>query len=358
MPAVSESVLYYPTIEFTTDMWLKHALCVWDNVYRIVPSGYSPTDSDDVRKATDAGLVRDIRLSSQDLEEAAEDFEAFTNGLDFLPAGLEANEETVRLFSEKVDARILPKLKKLASHVGRQGALELPRQVANGYMLLLAETVARRRCLPKATDDPDMHAVLPYYAHDGNFDEQLYNAEATEFMASALVPTIMPGGLEFAPIEKILSLHKEAAEGRTAFRNAIAEFSECAARIEDARHRSDLVKDFESKLRTANTAREASLKRLFGQIGFSLLCVGLPVGVRAVRALHDGSDPYDPADICAGVTIGAVAAFIDVSKARKRRASWSANENAYFLQLGKIGRDAVGRITYSSPRFDRILIPP
>jgi len=29
----SGSVLYYPTIEFQSDAWLKAAICIWEKVY-------------------------------------------------------------------------------------------------------------------------------------------------------------------------------------------------------------------------------------------------------------------------------------------------------------------------------------
>jgi hypothetical protein len=45
----SGSILYYPTIEFQSDTWLKAAICVWEKIYRIVPPSYKPHDSDEVK---------------------------------------------------------------------------------------------------------------------------------------------------------------------------------------------------------------------------------------------------------------------------------------------------------------------
>src|SRR6266404_2125856 len=64
-------LLYYPSIEFQNEVWVKAALCVWDHLFRIVPSTYIPTDSDEIRKAVDAGLISDIRLSTGDLSDCA-----------------------------------------------------------------------------------------------------------------------------------------------------------------------------------------------------------------------------------------------------------------------------------------------
>ncbi|MCD6447284.1 MAG: hypothetical protein J7L40_03875 [Candidatus Marinimicrobia bacterium] len=74
---MSKDVLYYPTIEFYDETWLKASLCVWDKIYRIVPSSYDPKDSDEVKIAIDNGLVENISLSKADLSQTAEMFEAY-----------------------------------------------------------------------------------------------------------------------------------------------------------------------------------------------------------------------------------------------------------------------------------------
>lgn len=42
-----DSILYYPHIEFQNEAWVKSSLLLWNHVYRIVPEGYVPNDSDD-----------------------------------------------------------------------------------------------------------------------------------------------------------------------------------------------------------------------------------------------------------------------------------------------------------------------
>ena len=37
----SRSILYYPTIEFQSETWVKASLLFWDKIYRIVPANYS-----------------------------------------------------------------------------------------------------------------------------------------------------------------------------------------------------------------------------------------------------------------------------------------------------------------------------
>ena len=59
-----DSILYYPHIEFQNEAWVKSSLLLWNHVYRIVPEGYVPNDSDDIKALIDEDLVRDIKASS------------------------------------------------------------------------------------------------------------------------------------------------------------------------------------------------------------------------------------------------------------------------------------------------------
>ena len=70
-------VLYFPSIEFYDNSWLKGALCHWDKIYRIVPPSYAPRDSDEVKEAVDAGLVESINLNEADLSDTADKFTDF-----------------------------------------------------------------------------------------------------------------------------------------------------------------------------------------------------------------------------------------------------------------------------------------
>lgn len=38
--------LYYPSVEFRDPVWIRQACLIWDCIYRIVPEGYSPKDTD------------------------------------------------------------------------------------------------------------------------------------------------------------------------------------------------------------------------------------------------------------------------------------------------------------------------
>lgn len=52
--------LYFPYIHFQDENWLKHTLLYWDGVKRIVPSSYSPQDSNSVQSLIAEGLVESV----------------------------------------------------------------------------------------------------------------------------------------------------------------------------------------------------------------------------------------------------------------------------------------------------------
>src|SRR5258708_2431205 len=87
--AIKGSVLYFPHIEVNDADWLKGALCIWDTVYRIVPEGYNPQDSHDVREAVDAGVLKNIDLSVKDLQETREQYHDFLASVAYLPDALD-----------------------------------------------------------------------------------------------------------------------------------------------------------------------------------------------------------------------------------------------------------------------------
>lgn len=86
---VTDSVLYYPTIEFQDEVWIKSALCVWYLIYRIVPEEYRPCDSYAVAEAAAAGAIVDLNISRADLEKCASAFEQFWETVPVIPAGVE-----------------------------------------------------------------------------------------------------------------------------------------------------------------------------------------------------------------------------------------------------------------------------
>ena len=100
------SILYYPHIEFQNEAWIKSSLLLWDHVYRIVPEGYSPNDSDEIKALVDEDLVRDIKLDDKDREDTFEEFLKLCDRIENrMPAGLIPSDED-RIHPGKIDNRL------------------------------------------------------------------------------------------------------------------------------------------------------------------------------------------------------------------------------------------------------------
>jgi DNA-directed RNA polymerase specialized sigma54-like protein len=254
--AFSSSVLYYPTIEFQDETWLKSALLTWEKIYRIVPASYKPFDSDDVIRAIDLGCIENINLTKSDLTQTASSFQEFWDNVPFIPAALEGTDDTeARLHPDKVDSRIRPILESLAKNIDAEGFLRLSPEIANAYMLLLSETISRRRQIPKLTDNPDMFAIMHYFANDGNFDEWLTNDESKEVTTTVVLENILPDGISDMDMKEVLKFRDQFKSYREDFRNSIMSFTQQLALIEDQefaqiemlnsmRKCNDLIEDF------------------------------------------------------------------------------------------------------------------
>lgn len=200
--SASDSILYYPTIEFRDEAWLKAALLVWDHVYRIVPRSYIPRDSEGVRAAVAADRVRAVVLEDGDYKDIYSEFDQFLGQLEFKPAGLDA-QITARLHSDKIDKRLYPIIRDLATNFSGDW-LELPTDIAHGYMMYLATAVAKRRNFERGTDNADAWTTATFFSEDGNVSEFVYTADESDSVRCLGLRDIIPVSIADVPILGII----------------------------------------------------------------------------------------------------------------------------------------------------------
>jgi len=351
---LSKNILYYPNIEFFDETWIKSTLCIWEKIYRIVPTSYTPNDSDEVKVAIDNGLIENISLTEKDLSETADLFEKFWQQVPVIPAGVEGWEEIdVKLSTEKVDARILPLLISLSKKIDPNGWLKLSPEVANTYMLFLAETVSRRRQLPKLTDNSDMFSIMHYFTNDGNIDDFLYDTEKNEVTSSLVLTTLLPSGLNYSDMNKVIEFRKKFEEGRQLFRSSVMSLSKELTRVEDPKYAKEVIEEFQNKLNTTKKSILKSLGQTVADATAAALSIGVPTTLTAIGAFVSMGDPFDFQQFGQAGMIGVVATLSDVL--RNRRKDWSPNESSYYLQLNKVFKNDGGEIKLSIPRYDRII---
>ena len=349
----NSALLHYPTIEFFDDTWLRACLCIWDKIYRIVPPSYSPADSDEVKLAIDEGLVENIKLQKEDLSQTADLFETFWENVSFIPAGVEGYESVdVRLHPEKVDARIRPILESLSKKVDPNGWLSLSPEVANAYMLFLAETISKRRNIPKMTSNSDMFSIIHYFSNKGNFDELVYNEDQEETIAAIVLPAILPAGLEYTHMKEVLQFRRANNENRNNFRQLIANFSDELSKIEDKEHARHVAEEFRIGLEKNQHSFLKTAGKVLHELPLASISVGLPTTLTAIGAIAlAGGNPYDFAKVSASCLIGIVASISDAS--RSIRKSWRSSESSYLLELNKMFYSE-GKLKFTIPRFNRL----
>ena len=209
-----DSILYYPHIEFQNEAWVKSSLLLWDHVYRIVPDGYSPNDSDEIKALVDEDLVRDIKLNDKDREDTFDEFLKLCDKIeDRMPAGLIPSDED-RIHPGKIDKRLYPFLDLIGEHfIDEDNWLHLSKELARGYMFKLSQVVARIRNLNRGTDDLDAWSINPYFCENANFGDFLQDPTAKGFFCSVTLEDVVPQNIgEVSAHELITFVNKRKDE--------------------------------------------------------------------------------------------------------------------------------------------------
>ena len=344
---LNSNILYYPSIEFPDDGFIKSSLCIWDNIYRIIPESYIPNDSSEIRTAVQEGVIKNITLSARDLNMAADKFMDFMTSSRILPAGLDGYDE-IDLHKDKVDARIYPYLKELAKQVTGDW-LTLSKQVVNGYMIFLANAISQNRDMPKFTDNPDIFSIMTFFENNGDFNEWVLRDNADEYYSTIIVPTLIPAGVERSDIDTVLRFREKTFNGRTEFRNTISSFTDELKNVADMEYAQGLTDKFVKQL-------EYSKQNIF-ETGISIakrlipsfLAVGLPTAVSTLGLLRGSSEPFSTEIIRNTIYISSVAAFADGYSKSK---TWTSKTASYYFGLKGMFEDGYDRSKV--PRFDRI----
>jgi hypothetical protein len=315
--------LHYPSIEFQDTEALKRSLLVWDGIHRIVPGGYTPYDDAEVREAVQAGAVVDLTLDPMEKHHAAHRFLDFyhlrnrpTTQLVW-PAGCSSQSFT-RINPDKIEAKLLPLFEALSQRVSADGFLEVPEDLAGGYMFYLATSVAEQRSLQLTTDSSDTWAVGTYFANEGCFTEAVYDDNANAYLANMAINDLLPSNLGHVKIDQLLKFRDEYAEVRAQFQNELNLLKTEISACNNKGHAQFIVGDFVKRFERAKSDYRDTLG-FFRRDGlFSTFSVGIPVTATMIAMPTFGAgDPYEPWRICTGMLIGAVSALASRELGRK-----------------------------------------
>jgi hypothetical protein len=330
--ALHANILYFPHIRIADPGMLKGALCVWDTVYRIVPESVTPNDSDEVREAVDSGRLRNIVLAPEDLIHARTAYTEFLNAQETLPSALAYTLEGdyVPIHEEKMDYVMQQELADVLGSITRSGDwLQLPKGVADGYMLFLSDSVARRRKLAKFTDSESLFVAMQYFDADGSIDGDYRLPEMGEnSIASLILNSFVPAGIESAKMGDVLQFCEANAEGKMAFRTAMHEIASKLVTLDDPNYLRDLAEQEKQRLEEASHLTLARIREHFSDFQSLIIYLGLPMAGKIIDVLT-GQHDYVGQFACVGVA--GIVALTDVAKSRRKE--WVSSEASYYGQL-------------------------
>ncbi|MFK7979506.1 MAG: hypothetical protein AB8G86_05965 [Saprospiraceae bacterium] len=314
---------------------MKASLTFWDKIYRIVPQNYSRRDSDEIKIAISNGFIEDIELSSEDLKQTAYAFEEFCNKLDFYPDGFDSREShfSVRLHSEKIDDNLKPFFKQFEDSIDKEGFYILPKEIANGYMFFLSDTISKRRNIGKLTDSPDLFTAMSYFDVNGNIDEYVVNTEANETYTTLILENLIPKDIQSIKMEKIIELSQKLKNVKESYRTEVSSFSKLLSQVEDTNFAITQIEVFKAKLMENKYTRTEILKNLTSTLIPSALFVGIPVLTKPIidSVFSDPNNLYDPVRIGTSLMLAGMASISDSGKAI--RSQWNSKKSNYYLRI-------------------------
>ena len=344
-----DSILYYPHIEFQNVAWVKSSLLLWNHVYRIVPEGYAPNDSDDIKALIDEDLIRDIKLNDKDREDTFDEFLRLCDKIEkHMPAGLIPSDQD-RIHPDKIDNRLYPYLDYIGDHfIDENNWLHLSKELVRGYMFKLSQVVARIRNLNRGTDDLDAWSINPYFCENANFGEFLQDPTAKGFFCSVTLEDIIPQNIGEISSRELISFVNNRKDERKQLREKFDEMTNHLAKISNVQHAGQVNMDFINELLEAKKQYRKSMDK-WKDIRALSISTGIPVSLTALGAFALNGNPFIIAKIAGSLAIGAICSYADFYRAKKNR---DPSYSSYLIGIDKLCRN-VTRQSYT--RLDEFI---
>lgn len=320
----SDYVLYFPSIEFQSDNWVKSSLLYWDKIYRIVPENYEPNDSELILEAQEKGLIRNIVLDEKETKTTGDKFLEFIEKLEYLPAGLETEpDEYSYVHEEKIDSRLYPLLEKVGNIHNENGWLSFPKELARGYMFYLATAVAENRGgFSMATDNPDNWVMSSFFTENANFNEYTYDIDADGYYSSLILDSFIPADLSNVSMDSIVKFLDDEKEQKERFRSKMSNFASSLSKCQNQETVSELIEDHLLEIENAKKDLKNSIRFIpnLKSCFYTCFMTGIPLAASALEYFTGGSqDIFNYYSIGGSLTVGAVAAYHDFSQAKTNK---------------------------------------
>lgn len=328
--------LYYPNIEFRDIDYIKRSLLVWDRIFRIVPPSYTPYDDAEIDTAISQGTIVNLTVDEYEKSKTAHEFLEFyrlrkQSPMLGWPAGMDSST-FVNINPEKIEARLLPLFEMLSKQINKDGFMEIPAEIAGGYMFYLANNVAKQRNLQLMTDSPDSWVAGSYFAHNGNFSDEVYKENGNAYLCNLAITDLLPDRLDHLSIDQILSFVEKHKDERSEFQNELEKFRMEVSRCNNKEHAKYIANDFKKDLEKAKNEYKKSIRFFSKRDLCSIFSGGVSTTLSVLSLpLAPGASPYDPIHLGAGLLFGAVSALAARSLIPENKGTAS-----YLISLDKL----------------------
>jgi hypothetical protein len=196
-------------------------------------------------------------------------------------------------------------------------------------MLFLSDSVARRRGLSKFTDSESLFVAMQYFEADGNMDADYVLPDMGEDgIASLILNTFVPAGIESASMREVLRFCQANAEGKIAFRTAIHTIATGLVKIDDPNFLRDVAEQEKQRLEEASHLTLARIREHFSGFQPLVIYLGLPLATKVIDALTGN---HDYVGQFASVGVAGIVALADIAKSRRKE--WVSREASYYCEL-------------------------
>lgn len=301
---MSNSILYYPTIEFRSEdyKWLWNAALFADKIYRIVPPGYELHEPRNIRELCSSGEIG-ISISpvpySKEASEAFSDFmDANKNKASALALVEKDEMEYIRIHSSKMDVKLLKdvfyKLKKIDED---ENWLYAHPHTVNFYMTFLANHIAEKNSLSLWTRNQELWTTSTYFLYDGNIQDDYrpqkqYYKPSKEALISLMFKDIFPQDLLNVPPKDILSFREKRKDERHQFLNAVENLRNELKKADAPEVIQTILNDEKKKVDSAAHEYKKSMDILKAVKFGGILTTTISLAADAVGYVNDFPDLY------------------------------------------------------------------
>lgn len=334
------SVLYYPKVEFTTHEWVWSALLIWDRIYRIVPEGYEPNDSEIIKefiKKTGDKYIKNID-PKQYSKEASDIFLKTLNGPEkwkwwaaALDESKQLNKQYVELHKDKADIKLRQML--LTNKSIEKDWLYVPHDIASVYMLFLANYIAKQNNLELTTDYNEAWCGSNFFKYDGNIDDMPIE-DTKEMILVSSVSEIIPDNIKYLKPEALIKFLECSQKERSKFFNEIKSLNHEIGSCENLSIIKDIITDKVNEINIAKAEYKKKLKLLKFKSLVGVKSIMVPTLTSLACNLSNINSDLSNILSLAGMGVSIIAQFCDENEiTKKERESWTYD---YLFELDRI----------------------